>query len=35
MLKANDIGLVRYKTGKVATLDSITQIVFHTSAVPT
>jgi hypothetical protein len=28
MLNANNIGLVRYKTVKVATLDSINQIFF-------
>jgi hypothetical protein len=29
-LNVNDIGIVRYKTVGVTTLDSITQIVFHT-----
>jgi len=28
MLNANNIGLVRYKTEKLATMDSITQIFF-------
>jgi hypothetical protein len=33
MLNVNNIGLLGYKTVKVATLNSITQIVFHTPTV--
>ena len=35
MLTVNNIGLLQYKTLKVATLNSITQIIFHTPGVPT
>jgi len=35
MLNVSNIGLVLYKTVKVATLDSITEILFNTPGVPT
>jgi hypothetical protein len=34
MLNLNNTGIVQYKTVKVATLDSITQIVFFTHEMP-